>query len=532
MDKIRISEIVSSIEIRPVEPWGVALIADSIKTNGGFLEDHPILVCEVEGGYEVIDGNHRVKAAKLLGLERIPAEFAEFSSYEEKLKRAVSGNNAAETMIPTNFPDHAERIWRWAEDGLTQQQIAEVQGWSREKVKDYVALKNICKGAWSVIGATFRLAEKNCTEDHAPTSGAIAPFTEGLLRDIISLQPHQQYELVEGLATGKIQKGRFKTLAAAYKARNAATDWLYEKLAGLDEPLIWEAVDEIEKGKYDSEWLGATIGKKKKGKASTDEEGALPGLGKLVQAARDKWEKKTSLRLIHGDFYDEIKNIPNESVDLIITDPPYNIANDRIFGFENRSDISQNFGEWDKFSKEDFIEKIKIWVSEFKRILKPTGSVYIFCTQRFSSYIEDEIDQCEMFDRVPLVWVKTNPSPQVVKRSHRSAFEMILFFTKDESQFTFNWQGENEMLNWIKTPICQGNERLKDEKGNTLHPTQKPEQVIRHLMEISSNKGDVVFDGFMGVGTTAKVARDLDRKFIGIEKEKKFFDAASERLSK
>jgi site-specific DNA-methyltransferase (adenine-specific)/modification methylase len=86
------------------------------------------------------------------------------------------------------------------------------------------------------------------------------------------------------------------------------------------------------------------------------------------------------------------------------------------------------------------------------------------------------------------------------------------------------------MHNHIETAICQGNERLVDSKKNTLHPTQKPEKVIRHLMEVSSNRGDKVFDGFMGTGTTAKVSRDNGRKFIGIEKEKNFFEAAQERL--
>jgi DNA modification methylase len=72
---------------------------------------------------------------------------------------------------------------------------------------------------------------------------------------------------------------------------------------------------------------------------------------------------------------------------------------------------------------------------------------------------------------------------------------------------------------------------VSDAKGQTLHPTQKPEQVLRHLMQISSNRGDTVFDGFAGTFSTAKVARDLGRKFIGIEKEKAFYDAAVRRLT-
>lgn len=87
------------------------------------------------------------------------------------------------------------------------------------------------------------------------------------------------------------------------------------------------------------------------------------------------------------------------------------------------------------------------------------------------------------------------------------------------------------MHNFIEAPVCGGKERLVDSKGRTLHPTQKPEAIIRHLLDISSNRGDVVFDGFAGVGTTGKVAKDRGRKFIGIEQEKPYFEAMQRRLA-
>jgi DNA modification methylase len=87
------------------------------------------------------------------------------------------------------------------------------------------------------------------------------------------------------------------------------------------------------------------------------------------------------------------------------------------------------------------------------------------------------------------------------------------------------------MHNFIETAICGGNERLKDGKGNTLHPTQKPESLLKHFMEISSNRGDMVLDGFMGVGSSGAVAKSLGRKFIGIEQDKTYFDAAQRRLA-
>jgi len=236
--------------------------------------------------------------------------------------------------------------------------------------------------------------------------------------------------------------------------------------------------------------------------------------------------------LIHGDFYEEIKKIHANSVDLIITDPPYNISTERIVSMDGRGNISRNFGEWDKIENADFLSQMKFWAAEFYRILKPNGSCYVFCADEYSSYMRDIFEGEGLIPRNALVWCKTNPGTQHVQTNFKNAFEIIRFFTKAQTGHTFNWQGENEMRNWLETPICQGNERIKDEKKETLHPTQKPEKVIRHLMEISSNRGDVVFDGFMGVGTTARVAKDLDRKFVGIEKDSTYFDAAQERLSK
>lgn len=87
------------------------------------------------------------------------------------------------------------------------------------------------------------------------------------------------------------------------------------------------------------------------------------------------------------------------------------------------------------------------------------------------------------------------------------------------------------MHNHIETPICGGNERLVDSRGETLHPTQKPEQLLRHFMEISSHRGEVVFDGFAGVGTVGKVAKDLGRVFIGIEQDPRYVEAMQRRLA-
>ncbi len=103
-------------------------------------------------------------------------------------------------MIPTYFTDDAEFIWRELEAGYKQQDMADMLGWSRDKVKNYKALDNIHKDVWEIIGTTFQNIVPIETENGVPSNGTNVPFSEGLLRNILDLTPEQQSELVTKLA--------------------------------------------------------------------------------------------------------------------------------------------------------------------------------------------------------------------------------------------------------------------------------------------------------------------------------------------
>jgi DNA modification methylase len=256
----------------------------------------------------------------------------------------------------------------------------------------------------------------------------------------------------------------------------------------------------------------------------------------LINSFKDEWEKKNGIKLINGDFYEKVKDVKDYSVNLIITDPPYFLNDSRVFKFKDtngkktRNDITNDMGEWDKESPEQIRRNIKQWLIEFQRILVENGSGYIFTSDRYISYFRDIIDELKLKYKHTLTWCKTNPPPQTVKTNWNSANEYVIFFTKCESGHTFHYGNENEMKNYFECAICGGNERLKDKNLNTLHPTQKPEQIIQKLMEVSSVVGDVIFDGFMGVGTVPAVCKKLNRKCIGIEKDEVYYNAAQNRL--
>jgi site-specific DNA-methyltransferase (adenine-specific)/modification methylase len=288
-----------------------------------------------------------------------------------------------------------------------------------------------------------------------------------------------------------------------------------KQLGDLSETYLTQLEETLYSGAYDADW----------------KQDNHPKLYKLITALRDEWEQKNSIRLIHGDFYEEVKKVGDGSVDLIVTDPPYNIARDNEFELEGRSNISQDFGEWDKFTDEQFIAFFSTWAREWARVLRDQGSGYVFTSDSYISHLRSALTAAGLHVKATIIWHKKNPGTQVVKTNFKSSVEYILFFTKGEGGHTFNWQGENEMHNFIETAICAGKERLVDGKGNTLHPTQKPESLLKHFMEISSNRGDMVFDGFMGVASSGAVAKSLGRKFIGIEQDKTYFDAAQRRLA-
>ena len=233
-----------------------------------------------------------------------------------------------------------------------------------------------------------------------------------------------------------------------------------------------------------------------------------------------------NLLLINDDCFNALKKIPDNSIDLILTDPPYNIApySTGNIKFDWRSDINNDVAEWD-------LEPLKpeFLIDEFKRILKPKGNIFIFCSYNiigdYHKVFDPEFDTFQF-----MVWHKTNPVPNFRKSSFLNSCELIVSCWN--KGHTWNFTTQKEMHNFVESGICMGSERIKDENGKNLHPTQKPLAVLEKIIKIASNEGDVVLDCFNGVGSTGEAALKLKRKYIGIELEKEYFEATIKRLKK
>ncbi len=221
-----------------------------------------------------------------------------------------------------------------------------------------------------------------------------------------------------------------------------------------------------------------------------------------------------------GDSKVLIKEIEDKTVDLILTDPPYNLSGYSTGNIELswHKTINNDLADWDRNSFEP-----KEWVSEFKRILKPTGNIFAFTSYNLMGKWHQAFDP--EFDTFQyMVWHKTNPVPKIYRAGFLNSCELIICAWN--KGHTWNFSTQSEMHNFIESPICMGNERIK----NPMHPTQKPVKVLERIIRIATNPSDLVFDPFMGVGSSGVAALNLDRRFIGFELERPYYEAAVKRL--
>ena len=247
----------------------------------------------------------------------------------------------------------------------------------------------------------------------------------------------------------------------------------------------------------------------------------------------------TNHQLILGDCLQELKKIPDESVDLVFADPPYGLAKKNGLGWKYSKHITLQEA-WDIFSKDELLEFNIKWVTECMRVLKHGGSIWVsgsfhniyqlgFILQHLDAKINNSI-----------VWFKPNAQPNITCRMFTESTEHLIWAIKNHSKtkWVFNYNDTKNLIydsinpkgkqtrNVWSIPLTPRKEKLAGE-----HPTQKPIELLRRIILSSTNEGDLVLDPFVGSGTTSVVSKMLKRNSIGIEKENKYLDMAKKRLS-
>ena len=206
--------------------------------------------------------------------------------------------------------------------------------------------------------------------------------------------------------------------------------------------------------------------------------------------------------LHNGDCIEYMNNMEKNSVDLLLTDIPYNEVNRKSNGLRNLDKKEADGAEFD----------LEEAVNQFMRVTR--GSIYVFCGIEQVSYIKKTFRENGLSTRL-VIWEKTNPSPMNGDSIWLSSVECCVYGKKPKA--TFNEHCKSSVLRFS----CG---------RSKVHPTQKPLDLFDKIVKTSSNEGDIVFDPFMGSGTAGEAALRNGRKFIGCELNEEWFNLSKDRI--
>ncbi len=243
-------------------------------------------------------------------------------------------------------------------------------------------------------------------------------------------------------------------------------------------------------------------------------------------------------QVLLGDAVRLMRMLPAASVHCIFADPPYNL---QLRGELRRPDDSLVDGvddEWDRFT--DFAAYdtfTREWLGECRRLLRKDGTLWVIGTYHNIFRIGAILQELGFWVLNDIVWRKANPMPNFRGRRFTNAHETLIWAARGrDSRHRFNYQAMKALNDDVQMrsdwflPLCTGAERLRNEHGLKLHPTQKPEALLHRVLLSSTGPGDIVLDPFLGTGTTAVVARRLHRHYIGIERHPAYVEAALGRV--
>ncbi len=243
-------------------------------------------------------------------------------------------------------------------------------------------------------------------------------------------------------------------------------------------------------------------------------------------------------QILLGDAARVMRMLPPASVHCVFADPPYNL---QLRGELRRPDDSLVDGvdeDWDRFT--DFAAYdtfTREWLGECRRLLRKDGTIWVIGTYHNIFRIGAILQELGFWLLNDITWRKSNPMPNFRGRRFTNAHETLIWAARQrDSRYRFNYQAMKSLnddlqmrSDWL-LPLCTGGERLRNAHGLKLHPTQKPEALLHRVLLASTGPGDIVLDPFLGTGTTAAVARRLQRHYIGIERHPAYVEAALGRV--
>ena len=244
-------------------------------------------------------------------------------------------------------------------------------------------------------------------------------------------------------------------------------------------------------------------------------------------------------QVLVGDSIAMLRRLPPASVHAIFADPPYNL---QLKGELRRPDESVVDGvddAWDRFPDLAAYDAFtRAWLTECRRVLRKDGTIWVMGAYHNVFRLGVALQDLGFWILNDVIWRKANPMPNFRGRRFTNAHETLIWAAHgQESKYRFNYAAMKALNDDLQMrsdwfiPLCTGAERLRDENGDKLHPTQKPEALLHRVILSCTQPGEVVLDPFLGSGTTAAVAKRLGRRFIGIEREERYAAGARARLA-
>jgi site-specific DNA-methyltransferase (adenine-specific) len=244
-------------------------------------------------------------------------------------------------------------------------------------------------------------------------------------------------------------------------------------------------------------------------------------------------------QILQGNSIEVLQTLPDQSVDLVFADPPYNLQLQNELLRPNQTVVDGVDDAWDRFA--DFAEYDRFtegWLRECRRVLKDNGTIWVIGSYHNIFRVGNIMLNLGFWILNDVIWHKTNPMPNFRGTRFQNATETLIWARKSVGQrkYTFNYQAmkhfndDKQMQNVWHIPICSGEERIKI-NGKKAHSTQKPEALLYRVIQAASHPGDLVLDPFFGSGTTGVVAHKLQRNFIGIELNPTYVAIARQRIA-
>jgi site-specific DNA-methyltransferase (adenine-specific) len=475
----------------------------------GYDENFPLLVAYIGDSEqaEVIGGAHRLTACREVGIKDIPANVYEGITADEAVAISFSNNQNQQTFKPETFLDMAHQIHRiHKEEGKSLEVIGGMFGISRQYAGFYDAIVSELHGDVLEI-----VEESNATKnlsfvadsEVAPvaknaTNVALVDWQFSWFRHITPRSPKYQRLIVQKILDNKNRTGKqIEEWSGLFKGRQYLEAYFTEH---VPEEFLESYLKNLDDSTYDSR-----VTYDKKAKEFTISESLLKTIEELKEQSKSRFENTDCLTFI--------PTLPDKSIDVLMTDPPYGVE----YVSNRRKDVTNDLHKPIANDTEvDAMELLTNCLAKVDSKMKDDSHCYIFCDWEMYPQVKEIVDDYFAIKNL-LIWQKNNHGAGDLKGSYAPIYECIIYGVKGKKD-----------LRGGRIPDVIPADKVASAKME--HPTEKPVELLELLLSKSSDKGEVVFDPFAGVGTTLLAARKLGIGYIGTEIQSKFHETGQLKL--